>query len=206
MSAALKLHRVPTAEYFVSVEDYLASELKAPMKREYVAGAAYAVAGAFITHNRITKNILGSLYMRLRGRPCEPFDSNTKVRIRLDTETRFYYPDTQVTCEPNPPTDTFHDKPRVIFEVLSRSTRRTDFGEKKDAYETIPSLGVYVVVEQDSPTVVAFRRTDAGFVREIYTGMDSVLPLPEIEVELPLADVYERVEFIPEPEEEDAAS
>jgi len=204
MSAALKLHQVPAKKYFVSVEDYLAAELKSPTKREYVAGEVYAMAGSLISHNRIMKNILGSLYMRLRGRPCEPFDSNAKVRIREGTQTRFYYPDTQVTCEPYPPTDTFHDKPRVIFEVLSRSTRRIDLGEKKDAYQTIPSLGVYVVVEQDSPTVVAFRRTEAGFVREVYTGMDAVLPLPEIEVELPLADVYERVEFIPEPEEKDA--
>jgi hypothetical protein len=64
-------------------------------------------------------------------------------------------------------------------------------------------LKVYVVVEQDSPDVVAFRRTDMGFVREVYAGLDAVLPLPEIDTELPLAEIYERVVFIPEPSDDD---
>jgi Uma2 family endonuclease len=91
----------------------------------------------------------------------------------------------------------------VIFEVLSRSTRRTDEGEKKDAYLTIPSLQVYALIEQDTPAVVLFRRTDHGFVREVCEGLDARLRLPEINVELPLAELYAGVKFYPEPEEED---
>ena len=85
-----------------------------------------------------------------------------------------------------------------------RRTRRIDEGEKKDAYLTIPSLGVYVLIEQDTAAVVAFRRTEGGFVREVYEGRDAVLPLGEIGIELPLAEIYESVEFAPEPEEEEA--
>jgi Uma2 family endonuclease len=88
----------------------------------------------------------------------------------------------------------------VLFEVLSRRTRRIDEGEKKDAYLTIPSLSVYVMIEQDTAGVVAFRRTEGGFVREVYDGMDAVLPLGEIGIDLPLAEIYEAVEFISEPE------
>ena len=84
---------------------------------------------------------------------------------------------------------------------MSASTRRIDGGEKKDAYLTIPSLSVYLLVEPDQPAVVAYRRTPEGFVREIYEGLDAVVPLAEIDVELPLADVYEGVEFGSEPEE-----
>ena len=75
--------------------------------------------------------------------------------------------------------------------------------EKKDAYLATPSLKVYVVVEQDSPTVTAFRRTETGFVEEVYSGLDAVLPLPEIDTELPLAEIYERVKFSPEPSDDD---
>jgi Uma2 family endonuclease len=203
MSAALKLHQAPVRDYFVSVEDYLASELNSPIKHEYVAGSVYAMAGGRNVHNTIKCNTCSRLHFRLRGRPCCACDSDTKIRVRTGNQVHFYYPDTSVTCEPNPPHDSFQDKPVVVFEVLSRSTRRIDLVEKKDVYLTIPSLKVYVVVEQDSPTVVAFRRTDAEFVRETYSGMDAVLPLPEIETELPLADVYERVEFVPEPGDED---
>ncbi len=184
----------------VSVEEYLAGELASPTKHEYLGGVVYAMAGARNAHNIIGGNILGSLHGRLRGRTCRAFNSDTKIRIRLPFQTRFYYPDTSVICRPNAQTDSFQDEPAVIFEVLSRSTRRTDEGEKKDAYLMIPSLSVYVLVEQESPLVVAYRRSDNGFDREVYEGLETTLRLPEIQCELPLADAYDGVEFAPETE------
>jgi Uma2 family endonuclease len=188
----------------VSVQDYLAGELTSPIKHEYVGGVVYAMAGARNAHNLIATNILGSLHARLRGRPCRPYNSDTKVRIRLPTQVRFYYPNVSVICRPNPQTDSFQDEPAVLFEVLSRRTRRIDEGEKRDAYLTIPSLAVYVLVEQETAAVVAFRRTEGGFVREVYEGLDAVLPLGEIGIDLPLAEIYETVEFAPEPAEDEA--
>ena len=142
----------------VSIEDYLAGELVSPVKHEYLGGVVYAMAGARNLHNRIASNVLGSLHGRLRARPCQPFNSDTKIRVRLPTQTRFYYPDVSVICRPNLPTDSFQDEPAVIFEVLSEQTRRADEGEKKDAYLTIPSLSVYVLLEQETPAVVEIGR------------------------------------------------
>jgi Uma2 family endonuclease len=154
-------------------------------------------------HNLITGNAFATLHGRLRGRPCRPFNSDTKIRIRMPVQVRFYYPDVSVLCRPNPQDDSFQDEPAVLIEVLSDKTRRIDEGEKKDAYLTIPSLSVYLLVEQDTPAVVAFRRTEHGFVREVYQGLDAVVPLREIETDLPLAEVYDTVEFHPElPEDE----
>jgi Uma2 family endonuclease len=189
----------------VSVEEYLAGELVSPVKHEYMGGFVYAMAGARNVHNLLASNTHGALYTRLRGQPCRPYNSDTKVRIRLTTHVRFYYPDVSVICRPNPQNDSFQDEPSVIFEVLSRKTRRIDEGEKKDAYLTIPWLCVYVLVEQETATVVAYRRTEGGFVREVYEGLDAVLPLAEIGVELPLADIYETVEFAPEPEADEVS-
>jgi Uma2 family endonuclease len=197
VNIAAKLH-------LVSAYDYLAGELTSPVKHEYVGGVLYAMGGARNTHNLIASNTLGSLHARLRGRRCRAFNSDTKIRIRLPTEVRFYYPDTSVICRPNPPDDSFQDEPAVVAEVLSRRTRRIDEGEKKDAYLRIPSLAVYVLIEQETAAVVAFRRTERGFVREVYEGLGAVLPLAEIEAELPLAEVYEAVEFAPEREDERA--
>ena len=67
---------------------------------------------------------------------------------------------------------------------------------------TITSLGVYILVEQELPAVVVFRRTERGFVREVHQGLDAVVPLGEIKIDLPLADIYEAVEFAPEAEED----
>jgi Uma2 family endonuclease len=183
----------------ISVEDYLDGELVAPWKHEYVAGVVYAMAGARNVHNIIAGNIFAALHSRLRGRPCQPFNSDTKIRVLMPTHVRFYYPDASVVCRPNPQGDSFQDTPVVIFEVVSHATRRTDEGEKRDAYLTIPSLSVYAVVEQETDAMVVQRRTEHGFVREVYQGLAAVLPLPEIAAELPLAEVYERVEFTPEP-------
>jgi Uma2 family endonuclease len=199
MSLAKKLN-------LVAVEDYLASELLSPMKHEYLGGVVYARADTRNLHNAIATNIIGGLHARLRGQPCRPFNSDTKIRVQLPTHFRFYYPDASVVCRPNPPTDSYQDEPVVLFEVLSRRTRRIDEGEKKDAYLTIPSLGVYVLIEQDTAAIVAFRRTEGGFVREVYQGMEAVLPLAEIGIDLPLAEIYEAVEFAPELEEDAGSS
>jgi Uma2 family endonuclease len=196
MSTAKKLN-------LVSVADYLASELISPFKHEYLGGVAYAMAGARNAHNLIASNALVATGTRLRGQGCRPYNSHTKIRVRLHTHVRFYYPDVSVICRPNPQSDSFQDEPAALVEVLSRKTRRTDEGEKKDAYLTIPSLGAYLLVEQETPAVVVFRRTDHGFVREVYQGLAAVIPLPEIGIELPLAEIYDGVEFVPEAEDDD---
>jgi len=188
MSAVKKLHLIP-------VEDYLAGELVLPVKHEYVGGVAYAMSGARNVHNLIASNTLVALGIRLRGQACRPYNSDTKIRIRLPNQVRFYYPDASVICRPNPQTDSFQDEPAVVVEVVSPATRRIDEGEKKDAYLTIPSLTAYLIVEQDAPAVEVFRRTDQGFVRQVLAGLDAAVPLPELGIELPLAEVFEGVEF-----------
>jgi Uma2 family endonuclease len=183
----------------VTVDDYLAGELISPVKHEFLGGVVYAMAGARNAHNLIASNTLVAIGARLRGHRCRPFNSDTKIRVRLPTQVRFYYPDVSVICRPNPQTDSFQDEPAVLFEIVSRRTRRIDEGEKKDAYLTIPSLAVYVLIEQETPALVAYRRTDNGFVREGYLGLGAVLPLGEIEADLPLAEIYEGADFSPEP-------
>jgi Uma2 family endonuclease len=197
MTAAKKLE-------LISVDDYLAGELDSPVKHEYLGGVVYAMAGGTNANNLIASNILGTLHGLLRGHKCRPYNSDTKIRVRLPTQWRFYYPDCSVICRPNPPTDTFQDDVAVIFEVVSKSTRRTDEGEKKDVYLTIPSLHSYAIVEPASASVVVHRRTELGFVPEVYEGLEAVIPLSEIGVDLPLAEIYAGVEFVPEPDSEDA--
>ena len=187
----------------ISVDDYLAGELVSSIKHEYFGGVVYAMAGGTNAHNAIATNIIGMLHARLRGRPCRPFNSDTKIRVRLTSHTRFYYPDVSVVCRPNPPTDSFQDDPVVLVEVISNSTRRLDEGEKREAYLTIGSLSVLLLVEQNSPAILVYRRQDQGFVRETFEGLEASIPLPEIGTTLPLSEVYEAIAFVPEGEEGD---
>ncbi len=181
---------------FVSVADYLAGEEVSDTKHEYLGGTVHTMAGATIRHNNIALNSLASLHASLRGKSCQPFNSDTKVRIELPDHTRFYYPDAMVVCQTNPDTDHFQNQPVVIIEVLSESTRRTDLGEKRDAYLTISSLKALLLVDVDTPSVTIHRRLpEGGFVIERHTGLDATIALPEIGADLPLKDLYERVEF-----------
>lgn len=185
----------------ISPSEYLARELKATVKHEYVGGVVYAMSGARNRHNLIATNVTGILFGLLRGNPCRVYNSDTKVRIQLPTHSRFYYPDAQVVCHSNPEGDVFQDSPALVVEVLSTSTRRVDLGEKREGYLTIPALGLYLLVEQEQPIVVAYRRTEEGFVREIFQGLEAVIPIPNLKIELSLAEIYERVEFGPDLED-----
>ena len=176
----------------VSVEDYLAGELESDGKHEYLGGAVYAMSGARNRHNRIVMNLYGLLWSGLRGESCQPYNSDTKIRIRLPNHVRFYYPDASVICRSNPLDDSFQDEPVVIFEVLSKGTRRLDEGEKKEAYLTIPTLMLYILVEQDSEAIQVFRRTPQGFQRELYA--EGVIQMPEINCRLSLEEIYQGVQ------------
>ncbi len=81
MSAALRWS-------LASVEEYLRQEMLAPVRHEFIGGVVYAMASARNAHNVISDNILISLGVRLRGRRCRPFGSNTKIRCASDKFVR----------------------------------------------------------------------------------------------------------------------
>lgn len=180
----------------ISVEDYLAVEESARNKHEYSGGRIYMMAGASNRHDAVASTLLGALYSRLRGERCQPFNSDTKVRLRLGAEMRVYYPDAMVVCDPNPPAESFQDRPVVLAEVISPATRRIDEGEKLKAYLTIASLRSYLLIETASARVVAYERTADGiFAPRVYEGLEAVVPLEGAGIELPLAELYERIDF-----------
>jgi Uma2 family endonuclease len=86
-------------------------------------------------------------------------------------------------------------QPTVIFEVLSPSTVRTDIIEKREEYDSLPSVATYVVLSQDEPIVwVWVRSADTARLPmkpEELAGGDSVLALPVLGVTLPLAEIYQ---------------
>jgi Uma2 family endonuclease len=192
----------PLAEAeLMSVEEYLALEEAHEVRHEYVGGMIYAMAGGTRSHAAIAMNVGISLGAQLRGKPCRPYGSDFKVCIRFSTHTRFYYPDLMVICGARPSNSFFDDEPTIIVEVTSDSTRRTDELEKREAYQTLAFLKVYLLLEQDRAAAVVWRRGKRGFgfEREVYAGLGAVIPLMEIAAALPLSEAYEAVAFSPAP-------
>ena len=183
---------IPVKEALLSEAEYLRSEATSGVKHEFVAGVAHAMAGAGYEHNTIAINILGALHSRLRGQRCQAFGSDMKVRVAADEHVHFYYPDAMVVCDRSglAPGRHWTDKPAVIFEVLSESTRRVDEGEKALLYWKVPSLVSYVLVEQDKVQVTVRTRDGGG---EVLSGRDTLLRLPELGTEIPLGEFYERL-------------
>lgn len=182
---------------YVSVDEYLSLEEKAPTRGEYVDGWVRAMTGATNRHNRVKGNCFVQLSNILRGKRCQPYDSDTKIRIGKKGQTRFYYPDVQVVCESNAPTDVFQDRPVLIIEVLSPSTRQYDLDEKLALYLEIATLECYIILEQHTPVAIVMRRTSNGFLRETYQELESEIPLQFFGCSLSLRDIYDGIEFTP---------
>jgi Uma2 family endonuclease len=96
---------------FIRIEDYLAGEEISGVKHEYMGGTVHVMAGATNQHNANAGNCVAALHGNLRGKSCQPFNRDTKVRLEFPDHTRFYDPDAMVACEPNPPSDHFQDHP-----------------------------------------------------------------------------------------------
>jgi len=182
---------VVQSQHLISVEEYLEGERLSEIRHEYVGGKVYAMAGASDDHNRIAINIVSQLVERLRGKRCEPFGADMK--LKMPGSEAFYYPDALIACDRSDSATYFRERPTVVFEVLSPDTERIDQREKRFAYSLIPSLKVYVIMAQDKREVTVLRRGKRRqWVGEVLCGRDSVLKLPEIKVEVPLARIYER--------------
>ena len=182
---------------YLTVGEFLASEELSEGKYEYLSGIIYAMAGAGEPHNRIAISLAGMLYNRLRGRRCEAFGSEMKVRIDFPSSgnTYFYYPDAMIACNPAGAGHPWREQPAALFEIISESTRQIDEREKRAAYLGLGSLEAYVRIELDRAEAIVERRTIEGWKLERFTGLDAVIRLPTIEIELPLAELYERVTF-----------
>jgi Uma2 family endonuclease len=179
----------------LSVEEYLAFELSSPARHEFVDGYVYAMSGPSRRHSRIAMNVGARLWAAARGGPCRVHQAEIKLRIGRN----FYYPDGMVACGPEPDDPYVEDAPCLAVEVTSPSTARTDRREKVTAYTTLPSLGAYLVVDQDRRLVDRHWRDDAGWHRETLVGHGAIaLPCPALT--LTLDEIYEGVEF-PPPEE-----
>ena len=176
----------------LSVEDYLSGELRSEVRHEYVAGSVYAMAGASEEHNDLARNLLTALWQHLRAGPCKVFMADMKVRLERGSQSIFYYPDVMVVCDPRDTERYFKRFPKVIIEVLSPDTERTDEREKFWAYTSVETFDEYVLVAQDRMEVSVFRR-EKQWAKELLTATTDNLVLASLNFSVPLATVYERV-------------
>jgi Uma2 family endonuclease len=187
----------PTEHTYVSPEDYLALERRNEFKSEYLDGEIQAMTGASREHNFIAGNVYVALRNLLRGKPCEVYISDIRVRIRA--ANIYTYPDVVVACgEPafeDEEVDTLLN-PTLLIEVLSKSTAKYDRTVKFNHYRTLESLAEYLLISQDEYRVEQYtKQADGRWLLTDVAGAEGVLELSSVGCTLPLGVVYERVEL-----------
>lgn len=180
---------------WMSFDDYLATEEVSETKHEYDDGTLTAMAGAGDPHVTVTTNLVAAIRPHVRGTPCRVYSTDMKLR---PTQTKGYYPDVFVTCDDRDRANTLVKLyPTLVIEVLSDGTERRDRGVKWRAYRRCETLREYVLIAQDQQSVEVYHRDGDVWVLQTY-GPDEYVDLASIDLRLPMAAIYEDVEWSPE--------
>jgi Uma2 family endonuclease len=184
---------IPPEKKYISVEEYLESEIHSLEKHEYYNGEIFAMAGATVEHNLIVANLFGEIFNKLKGKDCKAMAND--LRIKAEQSNLYTYPDISIICGDIKKSDDKFDtvpNPTVLIEVLSDSTKDYDRGSKFLIYRNIPSLQEYLVVDSTGAIMVEkhSRNQDGTWQLTDYDSKTDKVQLNSIGVELPLSDIY----------------
>ena len=178
-----------------TLADFLAWEEQQPERCERVGGVIRMMTGGTVAHNRITRNCARALENRLERSDCEVFTSDLKV---VTPGEDVMYPDVLVVCGTIADKATRLETPVVVAEVLSESTAERDHGRERWAYQTIPSLQHYILIDQNEPAAEVASRADDGSWRSVvHRGLDDRVQLQALGIEIGLDEIFARVTFAP---------
>ena len=188
---------VQTNKKIYSAQEYLELELPSESRSEYRNGEIIPMAGGTPNHNDITSNLVVALKPALKGKPYRTFIADQ--RLWIPSANLYTYPDVMVLPKPIElqlgRTDTVVN-PCFIAEVLSKSTRNYDSGEKFAAYRTIPTFQEYLLIDQYRIHVEHFIKTDSH--QWSFTEFDDsniTLSFSVFEFEIKIAQLYENIDF-----------
>jgi Uma2 family endonuclease len=180
----------------VTAEEYLALDRAAEFRSEFLDGEIIAMSGGSARHSKLQVNLTLELETALRGTPCQTFSADLRVRV---SPRMYTYPDLTVVCGKPVLADERQDillNPTVIVEVLSPSTEHYDRGVKFQCYRGIDSLRDYILVAQDQIRIEQYTRGEANtWTLRDYHDIRETLLIESVRVSLPLASIYERIEF-----------
>ena len=176
----------------MTLDEFLAWETRQLVRHEFDGFQPVAMAGGTAEHAAIQRNLAIAIGGRLRGKPCRFYGSDLKI----DTGGKVRYSDGFVVCSPAVRGATLVSDPVVIFEILSSESASRDMVTKNHEYAAMPSMRRYIALAQDEIGGTMFERIGTDWVGHLL-GPDSILPMPEIGIDVPLAELYEGVDLTP---------
>lgn len=192
-----QLDKQPHSPEVCSPEAYLDWEVNNPERHEYRDGVIVPITGGTPRHNRISGLFYARVLFALLNRPYEVF--HTDQRLWIPERQMYTYPDVMVLLKPIELQAGRRDtvvNPLLIAEVLSKSTRNYDGGEKFAAYRTIPSFQEYLLIDQYAMRVEHFTKLDDCEWRFVeYHRPESAIQLKTVHVTMQLVDLYSNIDF-----------
>ncbi len=181
----------------MSFKEYLLLDALFPNRKyEYHDGAVRLMSGGSGEHATISGNIFSGLRVQFRTGPCTVYNSDMRVQV---AEGTYYLPDVTVTCNVDDRRRgvTLVLSPRLVVEVLSPSTEKTDRTEKFKVYQGCPTIAEIALVSQFSPYVQIWRRDEEAPGTWLYADYQSgeEVEFTSIDVRLSIEEIYEGVNF-----------
>ena len=189
---------LPQENLKYTLEEYLELDHESEEKIEFWDGHIFTLAGASVSHNRIQRNALFALQLQLRGRTCEVFPSD--MRLKVPAYSPYRYADLSALCG-NPVIEKLVNQemlvnPSLIVEILSDSTAEFDRGYKFTYYKSIESFTEYILIAQDRPHVTQFIKQDENnWLNREFNSLQDKFRLASLDCELKLTELYQDVEF-----------
>ena len=87
--------------------------------------------------------------------------------------------------------------PRLIAEVLSRSTEHVDYFVKVEEYKAVAALQVILLISPQTVDVGTWTRVADGWAYQVTRDPDGMVDLPDLGLELPVRDIYDGVVLSP---------
>ncbi len=168
--------------------------VESPYRYELIDGQLYDMTGSSPEHSALAGNIDSLLREKLgKSGPCR---THREQYVVIPGKPPVV-PDVVVTCDE---ADWDRDKrlkpfkiqsPLLVVEVLSPSTEKYDHMEKFNRYKLCPTLETYMLVSQDEQLIEVYHKS-TGWRRE-YFREDQTIKLDQLNLNLPLASIYEGV-------------
>jgi Uma2 family endonuclease len=181
------------------MEEFLQFTETSEFKFEYWDGDLVPVAATTQAHAEIADNIHAVLKAHFKPKGCKSFQES--VFLRNKGKNTLFLPDILITCNPDDfsGSSRFVDNLSIIVEVLSESTELNDRSYKWQEYRQIPSLKYYLLVNQHNPQVEVYGRPHAQslFYYESFEGLEAIVHLREIQVQVSMKDIYDGIDFEP---------
>ncbi len=178
-------------------EEYLEFEVNSDARHEYINGEIIPMTGGTPNHNDLAGNFYILLKFSLKNKGYRIF--YVDQRLWIPDFGIHTYPDIMVVPKPIELQAGRKDtvtNPVLIAEVLSKSTKSYDRDEKFAAYRTISTFQEYLLIDQYTPHVEQYSKTDTNkWIFSEYDSLEACVELESISCTILLVDIYSDIEF-----------